>query len=206
MPIATISKELAFPVEDVWRIVADFGNLRSWSRAVTDCICEGQGIGSHRVIVAGASRVRERLDEWDPVAHRMVYTPVSGSSLPVRALRATIALTPLSAERTRVDWIIEGEPLGDASQVAAQLHARYAARLEELRGALAFRAHARLAPGTRWRHKKRGSFYTEVGIASVQSAHPIVEGDRLVIYLNEAGELWARPQAEFEDGRFEKVA
>ena len=62
------------------------------------------------------------------MAQRLSYTPVSGSSLPVRALRATIAVTALQPQDTRVDWTIEGEPIGDPAEVAALLQTRYAAR------------------------------------------------------------------------------
>lgn len=56
-----------------------------------------------------------------------------------------------------------------------------------------------------WRHKKRGSTYTVVGTAEVQSSNPVNEGDRLVVYRGEDGRLWARPVDEFTDGRFELV-
>lgn len=136
MHLVTVSAHYPAPSDAVWRVVGDFGGLRAWSRSVQECILEGAGVGSHRVIVTAAGRIRERLDEWDAVAQRLSYTPVSGSSLPVRDLRATIAVMALP-QSTRVDWTIEGEPVGDAAEVAALLQARYAARLEELRGAIA---------------------------------------------------------------------
>ena len=58
-----------------------------------------------------------------------------------------------------------------------------------------------------WRHLTRGTVYTEVGRAELQHSlgRPPQEGDRLVIYRGEDGRLWARAEAEFEDGRFERV-
>lgn len=55
------------------------------------------------------------------------------------------------------------------------------------------------------KHLKRGSFYHEVATGSVQSSRPIIEGDRLTIYLAEDGTWWLRPVDEFNDGRFEKL-
>jgi hypothetical protein len=56
-----------------------------------------------------------------------------------------------------------------------------------------------------WRHKKRGTVYTEVGTAVLQSAAPIGDSERLMIYRGEDGQLWARPFSEFMDGRFERI-
>ena len=54
------------------------------------------------------------------------------------------------------------------------------------------------------RHKKRGSAYEVIGQGHLQ-----VDGDldmeRVTIYRGEDGRLWARPEYEFNDGRFEAV-
>lgn len=58
----------------------------------------------------------------------------------------------------------------------------------------------------RWRHLKRGSTYTEIARGDLQSTHPLLEGKTLVAYRSEHdGRVWFRPQAEFEDGRFERL-
>jgi hypothetical protein len=55
------------------------------------------------------------------------------------------------------------------------------------------------------RHKKRGSTYAVIGTASLQTVGSIDEGASLVIYRGASGDLWARPKAEFHDGRFEAL-
>ncbi|MDA8251646.1 MAG: DUF1653 domain-containing protein [Rhodospirillales bacterium] len=62
------------------------------------------------------------------------------------------------------------------------------------------------APGSIWRHRKRGTTYTVVGRAELQMATDLVDGAELVIYRGEDGRLWARQVDEFEDGRFEQVS
>lgn len=57
-----------------------------------------------------------------------------------------------------------------------------------------------------WRHKKRGTFYVHLGVAKLQTTNPIQEGEELVVYRDEDGKLWARPQSEFNDGRFEHIS
>ncbi len=61
------------------------------------------------------------------------------------------------------------------------------------------------AAGGLVRHKKRGTTYTVLGEAGLQTEQPLVAGDRLVVYQGLTGDLWARPPHEFEDGRFEDV-
>lgn len=54
----------------------------------------------------------------------------------------------------------------------------------------------------RVRHLRRGSTYTVLGPARIQTATPLTDLAEVVIYRGEDGETWARPVAEFEDGRF----
>lgn len=62
----------------------------------------------------------------------------------------------------------------------------------------------RAEAGRGWRHKKRGTIYTEIGRAELQVAKVAPdEGCMLVIYRGDDGKLWAREDTEFEDGRFE---
>lgn len=56
-------------------------------------------------------------------------------------------------------------------------------------------------------HKKRGGNYQVIGTAEMQTGAPVAEGEKLVIYqCQKTGRLWARPEAEFNDGRFEARA
>ena len=59
-------------------------------------------------------------------------------------------------------------------------------------------------PAPVWRHAKRGTSYTVVGEARLQSSEPVHEGVPLVVYrCRVTGDLWARPTGEFYDGRYE---
>ena len=56
----------------------------------------------------------------------------------------------------------------------------------------------------RWKHRKRGTTYTEIarGKASV-SLSPIDDYTPVVIYRGDDGQWWVRSEMEFDDGRFE---
>jgi hypothetical protein len=56
------------------------------------------------------------------------------------------------------------------------------------------------------RHRKRGTTYTVIANATLQTSAPIADDTALVIYQGEDGKFWARPAAEFFDGRFEHIA
>lgn len=107
-------------------------------------------------------------------------------------------------------WPISHEPLrADArglvpviADALAEYHQRWMAAAPQP----ASNAYSSQQP--RWRHKKRGTTYVEVGRANLQIAtDPVEEDDRVVIYRSEAdGRLWVRGEAEFEDGRFEALS
>lgn len=58
----------------------------------------------------------------------------------------------------------------------------------------------------RWRHVARGTTYTVLAKAKAQaSTEFIADGDAMIIYQGEDGQVWARSEKEFLDGRFEPV-
>lgn len=63
------------------------------------------------------------------------------------------------------------------------------------------------APGWKptHRHVGRGTVYTVVGEATLQTTIELYDYEPLVIYRGEDGQLWARPTSEFNDGRFEAL-
>jgi len=60
-------------------------------------------------------------------------------------------------------------------------------------------------PGATYRHRRRGTSYTVLGKAILQSTRSLSDEQELVIYVGPDGRLWARPTDEFYDGRFEKI-
>lgn len=85
---------------------------------------------------------------------------------------------------------------GDRSHLTSE-HAR-----------ILFAALTRAEGGKRWRHKKRGSTYVEIGRGKMQVAadSSLLDEEPIVIYRSEQdGSLWARPVTDFEDGRFEAL-
>jgi hypothetical protein len=56
-----------------------------------------------------------------------------------------------------------------------------------------------------YKHRRRGTTYTVLGRAVLQTDLPLADNHELVVYAGADGRLWARPSEEFFDGRFEVV-
>lgn len=57
----------------------------------------------------------------------------------------------------------------------------------------------------KFEHIKRGTTYTIVGTARVQTTEPMVDYTSVIVYKDESGNLWVRPKTEFFDGRFKEI-
>ena len=104
--------------------------------------------------------------------------------------------------------LLEEFSMGYPPEHHAQVMGRgYANIAEALRKRDRLLASASSALVMRWRHKKRGSIYIEIGRGILQNAiSGIDDGQPMVLYRSEEdGSLWCRPTDEFEDGRFEPI-
>lgn len=52
------------------------------------------------------------------------------------------------------------------------------------------------------RHRKRGKDYLPIMEVGLQTETPLHDGTRLLVYVGGPDDGWARPPAEFSDGRF----
>lgn len=79
-------------------------------------------------------------------------------------------------------------------------------QIQEVAEAAIFNHNATPRP-PQWRHKKRGSIYTEVARGPLQaSTRQPAEDDTIVAYRGNDGRVFFREATEFDDGRFELVA
>jgi Polyketide cyclase / dehydrase and lipid transport len=110
--------ELGAGVDEVWKLVSDFGGMLE-AFGIPVQLSGPEGIGQERTIAMGpGDPTVERLEEVDNDAHRLKYSIQSGP-LPVENYLSTMQLTAIDGGRTQLDWSSTFEPGGGLSEADA---------------------------------------------------------------------------------------
>lgn len=123
--------ELGASIDEVWKLVSDFGGfIEAMGLPVT---VEGEGIGATRSIAMGAEPTVERLEELDADTKKVVYSIVSGA-LPVASYVSTMQLSGAGDGRTKLVWSSTFEPVGDEAGARAVVESIYKGGIAGLQG------------------------------------------------------------------------
>lgn len=93
--------ELGAGVDEVWKVVGDFGGFLA-SLGIP-CEVSGDGVGATRTISMGPAPTVERLEELDEDAKRLAYSIVEGE-FPFTGYLSTMQLSPAGDGRTLIEW------------------------------------------------------------------------------------------------------
>ncbi len=104
MGSAEVEIHIDRPVEDVWKVVGDFGGISEWSPGIESCEVHGD----ERTIKAMGMEIVERLLARDGQKHLISYGIVGGQ-VPVDHHKATITVYP-DGKGSRVTYAVEVEP------------------------------------------------------------------------------------------------
>jgi hypothetical protein len=118
MTSVTVTDTIDAPVDKVWKLVSDFGGIDKFMRGIDECRLEGSGLGSDRHISTGGGTIVERLTWFDPDAHALSYTILSGP-LPVQRYLSTLRLSS-EGQRTGIEWTGHFEPAAGTSEDEAR--------------------------------------------------------------------------------------
>ncbi|MEM6543874.1 MAG: SRPBCC family protein [Pseudomonadota bacterium] len=90
MPTVRAKQIFLLPVDELWKILGDFGDTGKWSGRPKDaCLQEGEGIGCLRTLtLANGDEIVDRLEAESEYSYS--YSVVSGN-LPWERYRATMA-------------------------------------------------------------------------------------------------------------------
>ncbi len=111
MTVVTVDHVFDLPVDELWSLIGDFGDMGKWSgRPPEACIQEGDGVGAIRTLtLEDGGKILDRLEAQEP--YRYSYSIIS-SPLPFKSYRATMAVEPIDSRSSRFTWTGEFEPKG----------------------------------------------------------------------------------------------
>ena len=117
---AVYSHDLAVPLDTVWRLLDNFGDLH-WIPGNLDVTTQGTGVGMSRTIVLpGVGAVREELAFKEPGAHRYGYVVSGDLPYPVADYRAEVSLSMEGPSTCRVTWHGTFRPRGASPEEARE--------------------------------------------------------------------------------------
>ena len=99
MPQVRASIPVEAPTEDVWKAIADFGNIYRWNPGVPESHLtsdQGEGVGTTRhcdLAMPGAS-IEERVTAWEPGSHYRVDIYDKKRVPFIKNLRAEVGVEP----------------------------------------------------------------------------------------------------------------
>jgi carbon monoxide dehydrogenase subunit G len=113
-----IEREFEFAADDVWVVIADFGNV-NWVPGVEKVELEGEGVGMIRhLTVPVFPQLHERLDAIDHEARVLEYSIPAVEYIGVKNYTARAKVVDLGAGRSRVRWACKADADG-ASEAEA---------------------------------------------------------------------------------------
>lgn len=115
MASALVEDEIAAPIGAVWRQLEDFGDLRGWAPGTPKVTLDGdpRTVGTVRRVEAdGQPPIQERLAAFDAAAKSFSYEMLGDTPFPFDRYLATVRLTDLGGDRTRIAWSSTFEPRG----------------------------------------------------------------------------------------------
>ena len=113
-----VREQLDAPIEVVWGLIRDFGDITAWASAARVVRTEGTGVGMIRHIDGPAGRFVERCEAHDDAAHAFAYRLLE-SPLPANNFVANVRLTAVAPECCIIEWGAEFE-----APAAPDLHDR----------------------------------------------------------------------------------
>ena len=131
-----VTETLAFPVDTVWELLRDFGNV-SWVPGMGDSVrVEGEGVGMSRFFGTPGAEIQETLVAFDENQKSFSYEIPNNLPLPLDQYLATVQLTDLGNSQTQIEWSCEANPTGTAEEAQTAVTGMYTMMVGWVRDAL----------------------------------------------------------------------
>jgi len=118
MSAVTVTRAIDLPADQVWALVADFGDTR-WMPGPPQVEVVGSGPGMERRIVGPEKTIHERLESLDASSRTLVYTIPVNVPFPVTDYRATMRVRERGAG-CELEWSCTFTPAGATAEAAGQ--------------------------------------------------------------------------------------
>lgn len=114
-----VIRELDAPVDTVWAVVSDFGNV-SWAAPETQVDVIGEGVGMVRRMHTPGGAVEEVLETCDAATRSFSYRIPGAMPMPVSDFHAWVQLEPIGDARTHISWNASAKTLPGLTGAEAQ--------------------------------------------------------------------------------------
>ncbi|MDB5998692.1 MAG: hypothetical protein JWP52_391 [Rhizobacter sp.] len=109
METVSVKEEIAAPIDAVWALLRDFGDIRGWSFGTTLEGVEGSGVGSIRRMQTPGGLFVERCEALDDAGHSFSYA-ILESPWKIDGYLSKVQLSALGADRCEIEWSSHFEP------------------------------------------------------------------------------------------------
>lgn len=139
MAHAQVAHDFSVPIETLWGLIGDFGNMTAWGGPnLKSCVQEGSGIGALRTLTVampnGDMVIIDRLEAQTPLSYS--YSIVK-SALPYVSYLAKMQVSATGDAQCRLTWSSTFEPRGmDEAQSIAFTEGMYRRGIELMERAL----------------------------------------------------------------------
>ncbi|MEO2167334.1 MAG: SRPBCC family protein [bacterium] len=131
-----VTETIEVPVEKVWKLLRNFGDV-SWFPGLGESArVEGEGVGMSRFFGVPGAEIQETLTAFDEDARTFSYEIPNNLPLPLEGYLATVVLKDAGANKTEIDWSCEAEPTGTHEEAEAAIHGMYKMLISCVRDAL----------------------------------------------------------------------
>jgi len=104
-----VSGTINAPADEVWKLVANFGELDQFVEAITNCTTEGTGVGTVRTLtLQDGGEVKEKLESLD-VDNRVLTYSIAESPMPIENYTGTLEVKSIDNGQSEFIWSSEFE-------------------------------------------------------------------------------------------------
>ncbi|MEM9054109.1 MAG: SRPBCC family protein [Pseudomonadota bacterium] len=121
MATASVQYDFDLPVEVIWDLVGEFGNMSKWTGLPPEtCIADGEEVGAIRTLtLPDGGTIIDRLEAKTERSYSYSIINMDKAPLPFSSYQATLSVSRISETKTRLDWrgVFEPRDISEAEAI-----------------------------------------------------------------------------------------